>query len=342
MYIYKCECCKYSTNIHCNYNKHIDTYKHIKAINCKQAHTSDVTGPNRTEQDLTGPNRTEQDLIGHNDNISTNIIDINDNDNINDRYRVKKMENILKKGYTSDKYNCIFCLKDYKTKQTLRRHLTNTCNLIPNNYKAKLILKHNSNTRTKNTLDIVLFSNNGKLITTDNKTIVNNNTNNIINNITQLNPVGKESIEHISFDRMVEIMCSGNRMIKEYCKEVYKIEENKNAYVDTRKKIIYFINDKNEVEIEHLNEMLSKMVDANVRKINKFYKDNVDNFTPRTKKLFEETYGNYFCIINLNNIDDSDYIENEHSIIKKDFNDDMWLSLYNIKDTSRRNLALEH
>jgi hypothetical protein len=220
-----------------------------------------------------------------------------------------------------------------------KRHYINTCIDIPDKIKVKLIDKHNNNSKTIKKLDIVLYNNNGSKLVNG-----NNNTYNITNNITQvkLNPVGQEKVDHISFERMVEIIESGNRMIKEYCKEVYRIEENKNAFVDTRRKVIYFINDKNELEIEHMNEMLSKIVDTHIRKINKFFKDNEANFSPRTKVLFQETYSNYFCIINLSNMNDSDYIEKEHRLVSKDFNDDMWLSLYKIKDNAKDYLELDN
>lgn len=215
----------------------------------------------------------------------------------------------------------------------------NSCIDIPDKIKLKLINKHNNNLKTKNKLNMILYTDN-----INNKLVSSNTTiNNITNNITQikLNPIGKESLDHISFERMVEIIESGNRMIKEYCKDLYKLEENKNAFVDTRKKIIFFINDKNEIEIEHMNEMLSTMVDMHIKKINKYFINNESNFNPRTKKLFLETYSNYFCIININNINDSEYIEKEHRLITKDFNDDMWLSLYKIKDTSKVYLDVE-
>jgi hypothetical protein len=63
-------------------------------------------------------------------------------------------------------------------------------------------------------------------------------------------------------------MNSGHQIIKEYCKDIYKEKENKNAYLDLRNKLVFFIDKDNKVEIETMSVMLRNIVDNHMENIN--------------------------------------------------------------------------
>jgi hypothetical protein len=299
---YNCINCNYTTQRQGDYKKHLLTKKHLKLNQLQLVNTQHPVTPNNAPKDPIVPNNTPCQKK-----------DVNNKDN--------------------NKTQCDYCSKYISTKH-LSRHYIKSCMYIPDKIKCNFLVRHNNNGNTKNKLQLTLYNDNKKSIINNNNN--NNNNINVVNNyILKTNPIGKESIDHISFERMAEILRSGNRMIKEYCKELHKIVENKNAYLDVRQKLIFYINSNNDIEIEHMNTMLSKIVDTYVNNINKFYKDNEDNFDNKTKQLFLDTYNTYFCVINLSNINDTDYIEEEHKVILKDYSDDMWLSLYRIKDSSK-------
>ena len=233
------------------------------------------------------------------------------------------------------KCNCKYCNTEISAKNKIRHYIT-SCLDIPDKIKIKLIDKHNNNSRTKEKIDLLdssLIKTNKKIT---NNNIMNNNINN--NNITNnniflnVNSIGNESIEHITIQGMVHIMKSGHRMIKEFCKEIHKVKENKNAFLDVRNKTIYYINENKEIELEDMNDMLGIIVDKYVKKINEFFKSHLDSLDNVTKLLFKETLDTFFCVINLNNYDEKDIIENENKIMLEQFNNDMRFSLYKIKD----------
>lgn len=301
---YECKICKYITNKNHNYKKHLLTKKHLNNTNNhlnKNTENSILIYPHLTSFNLIYP------PLGQKVAITDNTYNI----------------------------ECKYCKTQISSKN-INRHYMISCLDIPDDKKVKMILRHNKNSKTKNVIDIQEAINSNIILSsnTTGNTITNIVNNNTINNNIQLNinSIGKESIEHISFQRMIEILESKNKMIKEFCKELYKLDENKNAFIDVRNKLIYFVNDNKQVELEHMNEMLSIIVDKYVKKINDYYTKNITIFDDRTKKLFKDTYDTFFCIINISNYDDKDYIESENKLIIKKFNDDMRLSLYKIKD----------
>ena len=242
------------------------------------------------------------------------------------------------KNNNKNNYKCRYCNKNYKYNKSLLKHLRTNCIYISKNVRNNLIDKYNHNSNTKNKLYLI---NTDKKITnkkiTNNNVMTNNNINN--NNITNnniflnVNSIGNESIEHISIQRMIHIMKSGHRMIKEFCKELHKVKENKNAFLDVRNRTIYYINENKEIELEDMNDMLNIIVDKYVEKINYFFKSHFDSFDNITKLLFKETLNTFFCVINLSNYDDEEFIENENKIMLEQFNNDMKFSLYKIKDS---------
>jgi hypothetical protein len=237
-----------------------------------------------------------------------------------------------------ENFNDIYC--EYCNNKTLKkhkiRHYLNSCIKIPDKIKNNLIKKHNKNGNTLLKIDLLPIGNPTKII---NNTLNNNNNtnniNNIVVNVKKLNPFGLESIEHISLERMIEIMNSKHKMIKEYCKDLYKLPENKNAYIDLRNKLVFFVDKDKSIEIETMSSMLSTMVESHIETINKYYEKHKDKLSLRTQTLFKHTYNTYFCIININNIDIEDEISRDSKMICSLFNDDIKTSLIKVRPDTK-------
>jgi hypothetical protein len=209
-----------------------------------------------------------------------------------------KLQKVSTTGIT-----CIYCGKTVNTKHIIR-HYINSCILIPDNIKKRYIINHNNNKNTKFKLPII-----------DCKSFnVINNYNNIINNNTILiNKVGNESIDHISHSRILEILGSGDNMLKEYCKEIYKVKDNLNAFIDSRNKLITYVKDDKNLEIETMNTMVKTLVYIHMARLKELWTQHKLYLTVKELKIFEDTYNIFKCIINKDNIDDRDYIEKEHN-----------------------------
>jgi hypothetical protein len=306
--IYNCKVCAFSSKLLGDYKRHINTKKHKKLTNIINNNIMEPIGTNRNQMEPIGTNRNQMELIGTNINI------INKNN----------LSNVVK-----DIYKCKYCNKNYTFMKSLYKHQRINCKEIPIIKKNHLIQLFNNNGNTINKLELI--SNGTKII---NNTLNNNNTFNNIN-IKDINPFSLESIEHISLERMIEIMNSKHKIIKEYCKDLYKLPKNKNAYLDLRNKLIFFIDKDNSIEIETISSMLSTMVENHMETINKYYEKHKDKLSLRTQTLFKNTYNTYFCIININNIDIEDNIIKDSKVMCSLFNDDMKTSLIKVNPETK-------
>jgi hypothetical protein len=305
---FKCNYCNFITEKKSNYKRHLSTKKHISNVKCIETETD---GYRRKQTETDGYRRKH---------ISTNV-------------------NIEYNGF-----ECKYCCKLINNSKNMSYHYINTCMNIPDKIKNRYIIKHNNNKKTKDKLELIEYRTNGssKTInnTMNNNTMNNNTTNNttnntVINNLI-INPVGKESIEHINKERLLEILGCGDDMLKEFCKELYSVNENLNVYLDFRCKLITFINKENELEIETMNRMLQKMVYIHMDRI-KSLKTKFKTELPRKAlQLFEETIRIYNCVINKYNMDDAENIEKEHNKLNVRLMEDVKTSIMLIKDKCKQ------
>jgi hypothetical protein len=299
MTLYECKYCSYSSSRYPDYKKHLGTKKHISNVSTYVSHT-DASGCELTREDVKGRKRP----------IVVNKVSINDN-------------NILP-------ITCVYCNKLFKRSKNLNNHYKFSCKIIPSRIKNNYILSHNNNGNTKNKIELIQPLT-GKIINN-----INNNTNNIVNNNLIVNPVGQESIEHIKKERLLEILSSGDNMLKEFCKEIYSVTENLNAYIDIRTKIITFINKDNKLEIETMSRMIQKIVYSHMDRIKSIMRVYREELPDNAVRLFDETINIYNCVINSDNIRDEKLIEEEHDRLNIRLLEDIKSSLMLVKDKCKR------
>jgi hypothetical protein len=223
----------------------------------------------------------------------------------------------------NNKLQCEYCFK-YISSKHLRRHEINYCNKIPSRIKNNYIINHNKNGNTRNKIELIEPLK-GKIINNINNT-------SIVNNNLIVNPVGKESIEHIKKERLLEILSSGDNMLKEFCKEIYSVTENLNAYMDIRAKMITFINKDNKLEIETMSRMIQKIVYSHMDRIKSIMRVYRDELPDNAVRLFDETINIYNCVINSDNMRDEKLIEEEHDRLNIRLLEDIKSSLMLVKD----------
>jgi hypothetical protein len=296
---FQCIYCNFITEKRSNYSRHLNTKKHISSV---KAYETETDGNRRKQTEIDGNRRKR--LEYHNNSKNNNI-------------------------------QCKYCNKLINNSKNMRYHYINTCVEIPDKIKNKYIMKYNKNKKTKDKLELVEYNNRSSRII--NNTLNNNNiTNNIINNKLIVNPVGEESIEHIKKERLLEILGSGDDMLKEFCKDLYSVNENLNLYLDLRYKLITFINEKNEIEIESMNRKLQKMVYIHMDRIKELKKKYINELPSKGLMLFDETIKIYNCVINKNNMEDEMKIEKEHNELNFRLMDDMKASIILIKDKCKQ------
>lgn len=294
--IYECKLCDISTTLKTDYTRHLSTKKHI--INVKQQNAQIC------KKRINSHNITQKGI--KNEDIGASSA------------------NVIVVGAI-----CDYCNKKFKNSRSLSYHNKNSCKKIPVRIKNNYILSHNNNGNSKTKLE---------LIDIKPTRIINNTMNNnlIVNNNLVINPVGNESIEHINKERMLEILSSGNNMLKEFCKELYSVTENLNVYLDFRCKMITFVNKDNKLEIDTMSRMIQKMVYTHMDRIKLTMKNYRLDLPDKAIRLFDDTIKIYNCVISSDNEDDTDYIEQEHDKLNIRLMEDIKTSLMLVKDKCKK------
>jgi hypothetical protein len=187
-----------------------------------------------------------------------------------------------------------------------------------------LIIKHNSNPKTKNKIPLV------ETVQKANK-IVNYNNLGTINNINvNIKPMGEESIEHISYEKLNEIIKADHDMILLLKKAMSLDPSNNNVYLNLRSKMLFYVDKDNKIRVTKISQYNAEFCYTWMNKINKMIKDNPDRFGDINIKRFEDTYDIYTCKITEDNFDEMEYIESQHhELIKKFFEDLVMVNLNN-------------
>jgi len=294
--VIKCNYCNIICPTPSKYSNHITTAKHIK--NIQQQKTSSTKHIETY--------RNKQNQIDNNTNKS------------NLGYQLR--------NYNLDKYTCPYCLKEFKTNNGFRKHIRNTCIVIPKQIKQELINKHNRNTRTKNYIekDKVIKS------VTINNNIINNIQNNIYKNEKNnkeyliMNPIGKESIEHFTDKDKLDIVNSRGNFYNTFINKLYKNPSNHNFMLENKNKnLVKYINQNKKLQSGKLNIMLKRIISHNM--------DNIDDIYHEVKSI-------------LNTIQDIDinaqmnkYYDSDKDFCKK-MEDDLYMKLININNVCKTKL----
>jgi hypothetical protein len=335
--MFKCDYCNFSCNTSYNYKRHLNTNKHLNNIN----NTYDVINENDKQQIAINSNKKQQIAINSNAEEQKELNPSNDT--------------IIS---INDKYNCQYCKQEYNNQRCLHNHFIKSCLHIPDKIKNKLIEKHNSNPRTKNKLPLVItntkqiINNNVNVnnIDTMNNTMNNNTMNNTLNNTLnntmnnietltnnniQINPFGQETIEHISFERLNEIMGSDTELMLSFKEELTKNEANNNVYIDTRKNLAFYFDENKTLRIRRIKQCNSEFCDIWMNKFKELAEKNPNKFTTFNMKKFNNTYDTYTCRITQDNFDDSEIIIKQSEALNNKYNDDLRLCLIGTNKKSK-------
>jgi hypothetical protein len=350
--MYECNYCNYRTNITCNYIKHINTIKHLNNIK---------TTINKELKDLKYDEHSKapRSTLKHSKalrstqgpkfvSISNNISNNSDIGNCNE-------------------LKCEYCKQIFKNKRTIHKHQLKSCIKISDNIRNRMIIKHNDNAKTKHKLQLVNtnisnskiynINNNisGNTITSNNTSTANNistsnnisnnidninsiNSNDITNNNFTLNTFSNQSLDHIPDEKMNEIAKGDTSMMYLLCREMAKLPENNNTFINTRKDLAYYFDDDKTIKIDRLKQYIYKFCNKYMERMKQHILDNPNKFTQISKNVFKDTYDIYFCVINKNNFENMDKIEAEHEAMIKQFVDDVKINLINSNKVSRKYL----
>jgi hypothetical protein len=277
----------------------------------------------------------ENENINRDDNLNNifdnndigNIVDITDNV-ITDNYKNKKtINNSFRSNIINDEDDDI----NFKTKSRNEKS--------DNNQN----LNKNSNKKTNKNSNI----NNGII---NNGTINNNNTINQITNIIYINPVGLESIKHISTEDSLKIINGGkDNFVKLLLEHIYSQVENQNFYKDNLNKPHIAYVDKS-YTIKYMHETQLKEI------ILKNIPNNIDLIIHKNFEVMDLDTIRAFLIYSLKIQDDLDKNPNSKYVIdvsnlinqmirtntvKKTIRNNMTNDLSIIKQISNKNLKSE-
>jgi hypothetical protein len=297
--MYKCNYCNYTTNIVCNYKKHLLCKKHINNVNIYKIDNT-INEPNILHNNLKISSNIQK-------NTKIHIIDDQSNDN-----------DII------DNNKCKYCLKTFKNPNSIKYHYLQTCIEIPDKIKNRLIIKHNKHKSTKNKIPLV------ETVQKANK-IVNYNNLGTINNINvNIKPMGEESIEHISYEKLNEIIKADYDMMLLLKNAMSLDPSNNNVYLNLRTKMLFYVDKDNKIRVTKISQYNAEFCYTWMNKISKMIKDNPERFGDINIKRFEDTYDIYTCKITEDNFDEMEYIESQHhELIKKFFEDLVMVNLNN-------------
>ena len=234
-------------------------------------------------------------------------------------------------------YNCEYCNKILKFKRHYKTHLRNSCEEIPLSKRKLLLEKYNKNKKHLNALvktsqPLAITNNN---TTNNNNNIQNNTTNNIQNNNNQkltikINPIGKEDISSICEEKIIKFLGEGTKGFVNFISSIYKIDENRNIYIKSKKEnIIQFINKDYELDIGDLNDIISDITLSHHNVFEELFELHHEKISKASKSRFERSnlsYNNnperferkaYLNLVNINNINKK-YIDKFLKIKNKD------------------------
>jgi hypothetical protein len=190
---------------------------------------------------------------------------------------------------------CITCNKEYSSKYTLERHInSNIC-------KKHTITTTVDNSVLQSLTDVLLKLADGKQVNYTNSGIVLNGCSNVMmaehigntenNNLyirdIHINPIGKESLSHISDADILRILCQGTNAVPALAKAIMERPENCNIVEsDKRNKKATVVNRDGDIEIMDLNKALTMCATETVDKVDDYY-EKFKNDLPKQNKSIQ-------------------------------------------------------
>ena len=315
--MYACKLCNYQTTDKSNYNKHLNTKKHIQKLKTTKEITrcfiieknDENMSQNEPKMSQNEPkmSQNEPKRAKHEPKMSQNEPKMSQNEPVIFEIKNSNSQNsICQKIKNPDSKNsqdsgtifkCAHCDRVFSTKANMRRHELHRCR-----FKKKLQDKIAAQEQEKKKLYKHierLLEENGRVINNNS----HNTTNNTVNNIQQTNNIviknfGEEDMSHITSQVLDKLICAPGNMINNLTKMIHfnhDKPENMNMYIPSRKQKFIKVFRKNKWMLEKKHERIPDIVDRNYNIIDNYYEEGGGG--ERLQKQLKRHYESYQKLI---------------------------------------------
>ena len=280
MVLYDCELCFYSTNQKNDYDRHLNTRKHLdniilygdeeeKKLALKKKNTKEHK--KNTKSVAKTPKRTQKE---HKKNTKEH----------------KNKKKVCKELSSEERVLCEYCDKDFKTRHIMLRHVRKYCKVKKEIEKEEKLYKDLVEVQSNHITNLIEKVG-STTINTNIQNIQTNNTNNI-----QLNCYGQEDLSMLT-DNVKNKMIKGPfTMIPRAMKMIYfnkKYPQNKTVKLINRKDNILQVHKKNGWEYVVKDDIINEIIDNTNYEIDTYYENKPEqfsNFVNKTYKKFRQLY----------------------------------------------------
>ena len=280
--MFACKICKYTTDVKCNYIKHLNTKKHKKRN--EQLLENMVTNEKKSQNE---PKRANTPIeMSQNEPKRAKILKF-----VTEPEKVNKTKSLK----DDNSFYCRYCNKKFSTKANMRRHELHRCkvnkeqNLI-NELKVENSIMTEEHKEEKTNLYKHIEALLEKVGNTYNTT--NHNTTNII-----LNNYGNEDISHLSEKIMSHLIKSPYGMIPKAIKYIHFNEhkpENQNICITNKKDKFIKVFKDNKWVYENKKETIEDIVDRNYSILDNHYEElgkvELNDVEEENYKSFQDKY----------------------------------------------------
>jgi hypothetical protein len=137
---------------------------------------------------------------------------------------------------------------------------------------------------------------------------------------------------------MNEIARGDKDLMNMLCESVFENVENINSYLDIKNCLAFFLDDNRKIKIERLKKFIDNFCSIYMNKMKNYIRNNPEEFEEHTRKIFEDTFNIFICLINRHNIRYSDEIEEAHKTLINKYNDDVKLNMIRNNKQGKQNL----
>ncbi len=206
--------------------------------------------------------------------------------------------NTSKETENPDQVTCPKCNKTFHNIYNLKRHSKSACKT---NRVKDLLSEPEGQSMMERLLEVMLkhspgntTNNNHGNTTNNNHGTINNNTENNLstnNNLTlnqsiQINPLGQETLDHISEDRIISILKKGLGAVPALFEAIIEKPENMNTYIsDKRNKKVTYKDRDGKITIGDLKRIVNVMATDNIDRIDVFLDKYHDKLSKKDKTI---------------------------------------------------------
>lgn len=193
---------------------------------------------------------------------------------------------------------CTKCNKEFQSQYNLKRHSASACK---SNRVKGLLSEPDGQSMVERLLEIMLKNSPGNTTNNNHGTINNNTENNLStnntlnqtnnNNLTlnqsiNINPLGQETLDHISEDRIISILKKGLGAVPALFEAIIEKPENLNTYIsDKRNKKVTYKDRDGKITIGDLKRIVNIMATDNIDRIDDFLTKYHDKLSKKDKTI---------------------------------------------------------